>query len=428
MRSRTLLSCATPGRRYSAPAICMTLMAALSVVAPSYPAGSVKADGSAVQLLGYQVGVALEKPAGFTPSFIRSHYGFNELTKDAKGQPITGTGQTIAIIAFGGDPYVKQSLEGFIEQYGLQPMKGLAGTRCDEPSPYAAQPCFMVDDVGIAPPATDDDMEEMDLDVEWAHVAAPGANIRLIVPDDGTTAAILSAVHDANDSGASVVSMSWDGLKLAPDDLADFGWPNVAYVSGEGDVGYPEVHYPAAYPTVLSVGGTNIAATGEDSWEESGGGQQTQYARPDYQDDWTTDLYRDVNDVAYAARGTTPAGRTIGYSVYNVYSKKSTKWSEQGGVSAGIPQWAGIIADADQLRESHGKSVLAGEGVMDGLYLAAGTNQVSSGVINKAYFTDITNGCSSKLEISCAVPGYDYVTGLGVPVVNDLVFYLGYDV
>ena len=44
------------------------------------------------------------------------------------------------------------------------------------------------------------------------------------------------------------------------------------------------------------------------------------------------------------------------------------------------------------MRVADGKSILARDGVMDGLYLAAVTPKPK--VINPAYFTDITSGCA----------------------------------
>ena len=76
--------------------------------------------------------------------------------------------------------------------------------------------------------------------------------------------------------------------------------------------------------------------------------------------------------------------------------------------------------------------ILADEGVMDGLYLAA-NDPVKSGEINPAYFTDITKGCARPTSKAnkCAkkaAKGYDVLTGLGTPNAADLVNYLGYDI
>ena len=76
-----------------------------------------------------------------------------------------------------------------------------------------------------------------------------------------------------------------------------------------------------------------------------------------------------MNDVAYNA---------VDYPIFVTTPTKSG-WVKLDGVSFGIPQWAGLIADADQDRASAGKSVLAGEGLLDGIYLAAWSHEPAPG-------------------------------------------------
>jgi len=396
-----------------------------------------------IQLLHVVFGPAAKSPQGFAPSTIRNHYHFNAMGKDAKGTPITGTGQTIGIVLWGNYPLAATDLQTFITQFSLAPMLGLNGKACS-PSGYKATPCFKVVRPGktVPNPSNPSTDAEYALDIEWAHVAAPGANIVLVqgqatvydpksktwTPDgDELDQAIKAAVS----SGASVVSMSFSG----PTHAATWDGLNVAFVAGEGDQGFPETSYPAADPNVLSVGGTNITPDGEPAWVYTGGGV-TGNVRPGYQLNWTSSAFREVNDVAYNAEGQN-ATRYLGYSVSVQDTAKSPMvWAQIRGVSAGIPQWAGIIADADQLRASHGKSILARSGVMAGLYLAATTDQ--PGVINKAYFTDVTTGCAYGYKeppktpvppcVADATKGYDQLTGLGTPDVGNLVYYLGYDI
>jgi hypothetical protein len=59
-----------------------------------------------------------------------------------------------------------------------------------------------------------------------------------------------------------------------------------------------------------------------------------------------------------------------------------SEWYELNGVSLGIPQWAGILALVNQERVSLGELDLSNEGVMDGFYLAGGSNENGSGKIN----------------------------------------------
>jgi hypothetical protein len=96
-------------------------------------------------------------------------------------------------------------------------------------------------------------------------------------------------------------------------------------------------------------------------------------------------------------------------------------WYAMNGTSAGPPQWAGLIALANQGRAGLGKPSL-GTGSYYGtnqvLYnLAGGTSYTNT----SGDFTDITSGSNGYP----ATAGFDLVTGLGVPVadrlVNDLI-------
>jgi hypothetical protein len=79
-------------------------------------------------------------------------------------------------------------------------------------------------------------------------------------------------------------------------------------------------------------------------------------------------------------------------------------WTNVGGTSAAAPQWAALIAIADQGR------ALAGQSSLDGF----------SHALPKLYqlqgdFHDITSGSNGAYS---AGPGYDLVTGLGSPYAN----------
>src|SRR4029079_1763272 len=96
--------------------------------------------------------------------------------------------------------------------------------------------------------------------------------------------------------------------------------------------------------------------------------------------------------------------------VYNTFGDRG--WVEYGGTSAGAPQWAALIAIADQGRALAGKGSLAN--AQDALYS-----------LSRSDFHDITSGSNG---IS-AKSGYDLASGLGSPIANlvirDLVAYNG---
>lgn len=432
------------------------LAAALVVVS-----GVVLVDGAAPtpgaaarppeNLMQVVYGPASATPKGYAPLTIQRYYHFNSMGNDANGNPITGTGQTIAVVLWSSYPEAAADLQAFITQFSLPPMLGLNGTSCT-PSAYGAEPCFKVVNAGggvpnpskgnAKNPSTDG---EYAMDIEWAHVAAPGANIIMVQGQAthrsqgqwfATTAELDKAIKRAETSGASVVSMSFGSVAMTAAEAATWDQAGVALVSGEGDDGYPDTEYPPADPSVLSVGGTNITPSGEQAWVDTGGGPTT-LPRPGYQVGWTSDTVRDVNDVAYNAAGQNST-RPLYYSVAVQFSATGTmQWIQEGGVSAGIPQWAGIIADTDQYRSTRGKSILAGSGLMSGLYLAASdTGRLPPGQIDQAYFKDITTGCAYAYNrnappappcVADATGSYDQLTGLGTPDVGDLVTYLSTD-
>ncbi len=363
----------------------------------AWPGAGGRIHVARVQYLTAQITSASKTPQGYTPAQIRDHYDFNKMGFDKKGNPVNGTGQTIGVVIWGADPHIRANLQKFITQFRLKPMHGLTGKTCRKPAAYAQVPCFEIINTSKTPAPQDySTFKEESLDVEWAHAIAPGANIIVAqapvkckaghpngcnVP---SAAVVDQAIQKVVKAGATVVSMSFEFDKINSHLAATWDGLDAAFVSGEGDFGYPEADYPAADPNVLSVGGTEITSGKDVAWRADGGGV-TKNARPDYQINWTnSEQYREVNDVAYNA---------VNYSVYNITpASGGDDWETGNGVSFGVPQWAGLIADADQVRVADGKSILARDGVMDGLYLAAVTPKPK--VINPAYFTDVTSGCA----------------------------------
>jgi hypothetical protein len=107
-------------------------------------------------------------------------------------------------------------------------------------------------------------------------------------------------------------------------------------------------------------------------------------------------------DVSYDASPST------GYYVYDSFGNSQNSWVMVGGTSAAAPQWAALLAIANQGR------ALEGLGTLDG----------PSQTLPKLYampssdFHDTTSG--SNVGAS-ATPGYDQVTGLGSPYADRVV-------
>jgi subtilase family serine protease len=330
-------------------------------------------------------------PSGYTPARIRHAYNFDSITL---GGTVTGdgSGQTIAIVDAFDDPNIANDLKAFDQQFGLP----------DPVFTKVAQSGTGVDSSGGW------GMEES-LDVEWAHAVAPGAHILLVEAADNSWNNLSAAVaYAARQPGVGVVSMSFGGGE-DPSDTSDdslfttpAGHAGVTFVASSGDSG--TISYPAASPNVLAVGGTSLLLSGnntiasETAWSGSGGGLSQYEPLPGYQQAAMANLgsTRGNPDVAYAADPNT------GFAVYDSFDNPRGPWSQVGGTSAGAPQWAGLIAIANQGRALQHQGSLDGPGqTLPMIYALGGSG-----------FHDVTSGSNAGFS---AGAGYDLVTGWGSP-------------
>lgn len=324
----------------------------------------------------------------YTPQQMQHAYGFDLVSNK-------GAGQTIYIVDAFNNPTVTSDLTTFDSKFGL-------------PAP----PSFTVymmsnrvrNDAGWG-------LEE-DLDVQWAHAIAPQANIVLVEATTNSNSNLYAAVDWATNQGAKVVSMSWGANDFSGETAYDshFNHSGVAYVVSSGDTG-GVVQYPSASPYTLSVGGTSLTldANGnyasESAWVSGGGGASLYEAEPAYQTNYgITGGKRVTPDVSYNADPNT------GVYVYDA-SYNPPGWYSVGGTSAAAPQWAALIALADQSRGT-----------------PLGTSDLTSrfsynAATGSAYATnyhDIATGSNGY----SATAGYDKATGVGSPQANNLVGWL----
>lgn len=342
------------------------------------------------------------QPAGFSPQQISQAYGFNQITFSNGTIVGNGSGQTIAIVDAYSQPNIASDLASFDSTYGL-----------------AAPPKFTVVNQtgGSSLPTSDTNWGvEESLDVEWAHAMAPGANILLVEANSSSYSDLMTAVsYAANQTGVSVVSMSWGGSEWSGETSYDSyfttptGHNGVTFVASTGDSGSsgaPE--YGSVSPNVLAVGGTQLTlnSTGgygsETGWSGSGGGISAYESQPSYQNGVVTQTstMRAVPDVSYNASSNSP------YAVYD--SSGYGGWIEVYGTSAGAPQWSALVAIADQGRALNGLGTLDGPSqTLPALYKLPTSD-----------FHDITTGSNGAYS---AGVGYDLVTGIGTPIANDVV-------
>ena len=337
-------------------------------------------------------------PAGFSPSQVRQAYGFNQIAFENGAVRGDGGGQTIAIVDAYSQPNIAGDLAAFDATFGL-------------PAPPAFTVVNQAGGAGL-PAANADWGLEISLDVEWAHAVAPGASILLVEANSANGSDLLAGENFArNQPGVSVVSMSWAGGEFAGESTYDSyfttpaGHTGVTFVAASGDTGSAGApDWPSVSPNVVAVGGTQLSLSssggylGETAWSGSSGGLSADEVQPAYQKGVVTQsaTQRAVPDVSYNASTASP---------FAVYDTGYGGWLTVGGTSAGAPQWAALVAIADQGRAA------AGEGTLDGgsqtlplLYqLPAGD------------FHDVVSGGNGAYS---AGAGYDLVTGRGSPIAN----------
>src|SRR5436190_17341260 len=114
----------------------------------------------------------------YSPAQFAAAYRLNELA--AAG--IDGSGQTIAIVDSFGSPTIASDLHQFDQTFGVSNAYGIPvdPAIAQDPKLTIIQPAGPVPAFDVS----NDDMvgwaEETTLDVEWAHVMAPKANILLV--------------------------------------------------------------------------------------------------------------------------------------------------------------------------------------------------------------------------------------------------------
>jgi hypothetical protein len=344
--------------------------------------------------------LASSGPSGMSPAQLKQAYGINNITFSGGTVSGTGAGETIAIVDAYDDPNIASDLHQFDVQFGL-------------PDPTFTK----VNQSGgsTMPAANSGWAGEISIDVEWAHAIAPGAKILLVEANNASWTNLAAGVrYAASQPGVVAVSMSFGGGEFSSETTLDStfttpsGHAGVTFVASSGDSGAP-VEFPAVSPNVLSVGGTSLTLNSsggygsESAWSGSGGGISAYETQPSYQKGVVTQstTMRTNPDVSYDADPNT------GVAVYDSFDT-SSPWVQYGGTSIAAPQWAAIIAIADQGRG------LAGLGSLDG---KSQTLPMLYG-LPASDFHDVTSGTTDGSPKYTASAGYDLATGRGTPIAN----------
>jgi subtilase family serine protease len=327
---------------------------------------------------GIQAQAAKNTPSGLSPSSLQSAYKLPSTT--------AGKGQTIAIVDAYDDPNAEADMTTYRATFNL-------------PACTTANGCFKkVDESGGTqyPQADSGWAAEISLDLDMASAIAPNSHILLVEATSSSFEDLGQAVNTAVSLGANVVSNSYGGSEDASDasSMAHyFNHPGVVITASSGDSGYG-VQLPAAYNTVIAVGGTSLSPANnargwtEKAWKGAGSGCSRYVSKPAWQKD-SGCKKRTVADVSAIADPYT------GVAVYDTYQSGGT-WFVYGGTSVSSPIIASVYA-------------LAGNATTTtGTYLynhAANLNDVTSG----------SNGRCNNSYLCTAGKGYDGPTGLGTP-------------
>lgn len=269
-----------------------------------------------------------------------------------------GTGETIAILEFGGG-FTQSELNTYFSSIGLATphvtavlLPGAQNLPTPAPPPSASNP---------NPPDPD---SEVLLDIEIAGAVAPKAAIKVYFAKDASEKSFVDCIDRAVTDKPTVISISWGGpestwtasaLKSIDDSFARAAGLSIPVTVASGDDGSTDgtnppildVDFPASSPHALACGGTHLegssSITKEVVWNSNGGatggGVSAKFKKPSYQ---------------MGANVPAPSAASGGRGVPDICGNASPEtgfniqWDGKsgavGGTSAVAPLWAGLIA------------------------------------------------------------------------------------
>ncbi len=387
------------------------------------------------------------KVACYEPGQIQQAYHLPALY--ASG--VTGQGATIVIVDSYGSPTIKSDLSVFDRTFGL-------------PAP----PSFKVIQPAGRVPSYDPGNSDMvgwagetTLDVEYAHVVAPGANLLLVETPvsetegrQGFPQIVTAEKYVLAHHLGGVISQSFSATEQTFPDKAAVEALRSAYVlaardhvtvltaagdSGAADVGldestyylFPVTSWPDSDPLVTGVGGTQLhvnaqgrptaATVWNDTYNQAanefaegnagpnplagGGGKSIFFTRPWYQNGvrGVVGDQRGVPDISMSA------ACNGSVDTYGTFAGAPAGWSPACGTSEATPLFAGIVALANQVA-GHSLGLinpalyrLAAEGAPGVVPVIAGNNTVS---FKQGGHEHTVRGFSARA-------GYNLATGVG---------------
>lgn len=318
----------------------------------------------------------------YTPGPIQTAYKLSGLYAEG----YTGTGQTIVILDWCGSTTIKNDANVFSKKFGL---------------PLLTSNNFQIIYTPTRSQCESADQTEINIDVEWAHAIAPGANIDLVVPPSATFQDVDQAeFYAVNHALGNSFSGSYGSPEaVTPASVLDTEnlISEIAAISGistsfsSGDQGDytafglpPTVNAPADSPWATAVGGVSLALKSDHSiaWQTGWGNNQTLltqtgaiydpptlfgfsggagggqsncavqdssgnclagFPKPVFQKG-LSGKYRQLPDIAWVADPFT--GVVIAISVPGQIPQLA--WQVWGGTSVACPMFAGLWAIANQ--------------------------------------------------------------------------------
>ncbi|HEY6346488.1 MAG TPA: S53 family peptidase [Bryobacteraceae bacterium] len=362
------------------------------------------------------------------PADLESHYNF---------PPGTGQGQTVAIAEFGG-LYLPNDVSAYCAKFN-RPVPSVNIQAVDLVPPTLQQ-------LQQLPPAQQqeelDEAGEVMMDIEIVAGLCPQANIVVYFAtfDQKGWVDLLNQVVAGKPALPVCLSVSWGLPEDDPDLTASARTAinqslNAAALlgiticvsagdDGSGDQltdGRAHVDFPSSSPFVLSVGGTMLQGTTakatEVTWFVSpgrrngkgagatGGGVSVEFPRPN----WQNVHVASVNPNSIDGRVIPDIAALAGAPLYDLIFLG--KDSPNGGTSASAPLWASLIARINAALPAAKRQRF----LTPLLY----QNGASGQTVGQIGCTDITSGQNASHPQPGvgyqAGPGYDAVTGWGVP-------------
>jgi kumamolisin len=305
---------------------------------------------------------------------------------------------------------------------------------------------------GMSSPAA---QSETDLDVEYAHAAAPGAPLTAYL-GAGPNAALDALARAVSDNACGAISLSFEVCGAGSSFFTGTLDPILAQAEAQGQAvfaatgdegaagvkatssgcvvasGARRVSELAADPHVTAVGGTqfipsfdsngkDVGYATESVWHDKapipksmrragGGGRSSVFAKPNFQSGvFPKDQSRDIPDISLGASDFNPG--------FFIAVGTPAQFAIAGGTSLATPVWAGISALAAQ------SAGITPSGNINAKLYALGPldNTASSGLHDVTIGNNSFNGVPGYK----AKPGYDRATGWGTPDIGILVPRLG---